>query len=168
MDASATKGAYVDNNDFEGRGAPQEPPETRSDGKGVNMEKLRKAQRRNQYPGSYPDDMWPSADTVLLGTNSSVAAELTKFVNDGSLIVMDFKKDRNAQMIRDKEKKWEDEAMVFLQDSLGPRFAQNFDEQEVLSDPQRLSTEGDNICHLISIKSSVLTTFANQLTASSH
>jgi hypothetical protein len=162
MDASVKNGAYADNNDFEGRGATAQ---SQSEGKGADMAAIRKAQTRNQYPGAFPDSLWPVANTVLQGTNSSVADDLTKFIVQGHRIIADFRTDGNAKSIKEKERIWEMEVYAALTAKLGPRFAQDFDEQELASDPQRHNFEGDNICHLIDTKIAKLTTFVNQLRA---
>lgn len=163
MDASVTHGAYADNNDFEGREASMQPPQ--SGGKGADMAAIRKAQTRNQYPGGFPDEPWPLANAVLLGTTSGVADQLARFIDEGYKIAADFRKDHNAQLIREKEKTWEAEVQANITTNLGQRFAQEFDEKELASDPQRRNADGGNICSLIDAKIEVLSEFVKQLRA---
>lgn len=170
MDVDITKDAqrnFIDSNLVKGHVIPGQIPAT-TDGNGADMAAIYKAQTRNQYPGAFPNVLWPIANTVLQGTNSGVADELTAFIDEAHGIIAEFRKDGNAQSIKENEKTWETKVYAALTAKLGPRLAQDFDEQELPSDPERHNFEGNNICKLIDTKIATLATFVGQLTAANH
>jgi len=170
MDVTTTEksqGNKLQDNLFKNPVVPGQMP-TAKNGSGANTAEIYKAQTRNQYPGGFPDTPWPIANTVLHGTNASVIDQLDHLIDEAHKIVADFRKDHNAQSIQEREKTWEAESTSALKANLGQSFAEEFDEKELASDPNRLNTEGSKICNLIDAKIDVLSIFANQLGATNH
>jgi hypothetical protein len=173
MDAGVSNGAAASNNLFEGRsntghtGLSQ--PENHSNG--ANMEAIRVAQTRNQYPGGFPDTPPATAATpspvpiALQGSNSAVADQLLQFIDAAHEIVADFLKDDNSQRIGEKEKAWEAEARAILVANLGQRFADQFSSAVSTSTayPPGHNAQGGSICNLIDSKIAILSVFVNQL-----